>query len=48
MLRAQQTVSYKDIQYKIAIFLKFIISIKDGHCDYSPRAPRRCCCAPVL
>jgi len=48
MLRAQQTVSYKDIQYKITIFLTFIISIKDGHCDYSPRAPRRCCCAPVL
>lgn len=48
MLRTQQTASNKDIQYKTAIFLKFIISIKDGHCDYSPRAPRRCCCAPPL
>ena len=22
-------------------FLKFVISVKGGHCDYSPQAPRK-------
>jgi len=28
-----------EIQLIIVIFLKFMISLRGGHCDYSPLAP---------